>query len=869
MNARETGSLSTTSAHTYGHTSIVYKSNGSEIITGGNDSLVHVYKVNDITAEPTVITEHTEAVITLICNKEGFVSAGEDGAVIHYRNNTNSFDKYLARSTVPVRCLSYSANGTKVAVASDEDVIRLILIQDITKVVALYGHKKSVKCVAHSPVDDYLVSSDCDGDVLIWDLNHSDGVPKAVKTLNGAITKADSESNILGTIAWKPDGKQFAFPGRIFDICVYNTKEWRKVISLEDGHYDDISTLAWSPSGDYLCTAGRDKQVIIWHVEQKKILAKRDSKDVVSGIAWSPTENQLAFTDCQGQLSLWKNPIDTSGELPHPAKRQSAIDELDKLFDEDMSQLNIGDRSTSKPKNNLIDGEAEDDDIEDEGEDLEGDVEMMSDMDDFVIDDDGAGYVEGPNAAAGGQAGTTMRAATSRGPVHRLTEQPRFQPGATSFRNMDPANPSIPREGERRYLAFNMFGVVYTIFQGTHSVVSVEFHNQSNHRNFHFSDYMHYTMAAIGEEGAVFAVAGGDSKPVDDDIEDNETAKASVLHYRPLSNWAGGSEWTVYLPAGEDVESVAINNGSVIAATSAGYIRLYTIAGVQIHLFRLENIVSMVGHGSLAMFVYKLGTSFDGYQNLEFMLMDTISQDVIQKDRLPLQRNTQLTWIGFSEAMQAAMADSTGVVSVLHRQRMMGQSSWVPIFDGQAVAHAHQRTERYWPIGLMRNELMCLVIKGINKAPYFPRPPVDNMGLRMPTTHYDTEIGQLEEKHLRIHYMTLHEKAEQQAAGLEDDYDIEFSATDLEMDKALLSLIQLACKDDKLQRVLDLAYALHSGRSIDAAIKIATHHKLTTLAEKIMQIKEQKFMDNNNNAGTLRRRSLSIDDDYMSKRPRI
>lgn len=57
---------------------------------------------------------------------------------------------------------------------------------------------------------------------------------------------------------------------------------------------------------------------------------------------------------------------------------------------------------------------------------------------------------------------------------------------------------------------------------------------------------------------------------------------------------------------------MAINNGSVIAATSAGYVRMYTIAGVQIHLFRLENIVSMVGHGSLAMFVYKLGTSFDG-----------------------------------------------------------------------------------------------------------------------------------------------------------------------------------------------------------------------------------------------------------------
>lgn len=47
-------------------------------------------------------------------------------------------------------------------------------------------------------------------------MNHSDGVPKAVKTLSGAIAKADSESNILGTVAWKPDGKQFAFSGRLF-----------------------------------------------------------------------------------------------------------------------------------------------------------------------------------------------------------------------------------------------------------------------------------------------------------------------------------------------------------------------------------------------------------------------------------------------------------------------------------------------------------------------------------------------------------------------------------------------------------------------------------------------------------------------------
>ena len=139
-----------------------------------------------------------------------------------------------------------------------------------------------------------------------------------------------------------------------------------------------------------------------------------------------PTNVGIAQTDCQGQLSLWKNPIDTNGGLPHPARRQNAIDELDKLFDEDMSQLNIGERSKPKPKNDLIDGEADDDgddddgdDIEEDGEELEGDVEMMSDMDDFVIDDDGAGYVEERNGsdAGGGHASTRVRTTTPRGNI--------------------------------------------------------------------------------------------------------------------------------------------------------------------------------------------------------------------------------------------------------------------------------------------------------------------------------------------------------------------------------------------------------------------------------------------------------------------
>lgn len=57
------------------------------------------------------------------------------------------------------------------------------------------------------------------------------------------------------------------------------------------------------------------------------------------------------------------------------------------------------------------------------------------------------------------------------------------------------------------------------------------------------------------------------------------------------------------------------------------------------------------------------------------------------------------------------MYDSNDVLSVLYQQRKMNRSTWVPVFDGKIVASQKGRKERYWPIGILRDKLMCLVLK--------------------------------------------------------------------------------------------------------------------------------------------------------------
>lgn len=51
---------------------------------------------------------------------------------------------------------------------------------------------------------------------------------------------------------------------------------------------------------------------------------------------------------------------------------------------------------------------------------------------------------------------------------------------------------------------------------------------------------------------------------------------------------------------------------------------------------------------------------------------------------------------------------------------------------------------------------------------------------------------------------------------------------------------QFACKAEKSQRAIDIAKSLHLSRSLDAAVKIATHHRMPALAERFNQIKEVK-----------------------------
>ncbi|OAD02706.1 hypothetical protein MUCCIDRAFT_143564, partial [Mucor lusitanicus CBS 277.49] len=784
-----------------------------------------------------------------------FASGGTDGIVNLYSSD-NKFERILVRSTTPVRDISFHPDGTKLAIAADDPVIRIVLCADNSKIVSLEGHKHLVKSVNYDCFGNYIISSDVQGNICIWNVSPQEPAPRCVKVLQAYCYPSDMDSVLQAHVAWHPaDASCFAFAGTNNDIRVFKADIWTPDYTLGNQHTSSVITFAWSPNGYYIASSAEDSTLVIWNTRTKTHVRIEITSTAITGIAWHPTDNEIFLTDMDGNLRIWKEPIPTdNSNYPHPAKMRKKPTSAGVPASQQVFKTEMDIPSSLPPLSSSLFADEEAHDEDDDGEEGD-DVDMLDDlgqrvddqedeMGDFVIDDDGAGYVETDQQANERKKQTRLNMASNGSPAMAntaaLVQRQRkleaafdppttFQPGETPYHQPGPNTTFAPKQGERRYMAYNLVGAISTIYEDGHSIINVEFHDQSEYRNFHFTDVLNFTMGAISSAGTVYA-------------EEETTQINSTLYFRP-NNSGSERDWTHHMLPGEDVVSIAINRVSVIATTSLGYVRIFSISGVQRYIFSLENVVSVTAMTDLALLVYSAGPAFGHQQNLDFMLLNTETNEVLQKDKVQLTTDSELNWIGFSETNQAVTFDSAGILRLLYHQRRPFQSRWVPAFDSKAYAAANQRTETYWPVGVLRDRLMCVVLRGANAYPFFPRPPVKDIPLQLPLLEQSTEVGQLEESILRIQACNAHEKDEAEATQTEEDYADTFREADSDMDVALLKLINIACKTEKVSKALDMTYILHSPDSIDKAIKIAVHYRYTSLAEKMTQIKQAKFIN--------------------------
>lgn len=427
-----------------------------------------------------------------------------------------------------------------------------------------------------------------------------------------------------------------------------------------------------------------------------------------------------------------------------------------------------------------------------------------SDIDaDLLEDDDFLNVTQGDDGKTGASPGG--RAAVR---YEKLAMRPQeaFQPQST------------PMEAKRRFMVFNAVGSISCRNEVAFNAIEIEFADINAHRAIRFNDYSGFTMAAMDNNGAIFASPevkerGGD-------------VNASQLHYRHFDPWASQSDWTIALEEGESAEAVACGASFVAVATSKRFLRVFTTSGLQTHIEMFPGpALCMHGNGDLLSFVNHTPLSgADEIQDLQFQLLNVSTRKGLAGGRLPLSPGTTLEWLQVTDAGIVATMDSDGYVNVF-ASAVGVAGAWVPVLD---IKTRNKSRDWFWPIRLDADCLTGVVCKEEKRYPDVLQPVLGRYELSMPLVKTDAQ----EEVLLRGAIF---------AASGDDEADV--AAQRLELDKKILQLVNAACEQKKLLRALDLAKQMVNEKALDAAITLARRHRLSNLAERMDMYRQVRFAE--------------------------
>ncbi|KAJ5693276.1 hypothetical protein N7462_002699 [Penicillium macrosclerotiorum] len=817
-------------AHTPGTTVLAYTPDGRKVITGGSNSAIRIYTV-DQDGEPKTVDEGVDGHFGIGATNESFIMGAEDGTVWQYDISSGKMGSLLVRCALPVRDIAVSRDGEWAAVASDELTVKIVKIEDMTQVKYLREQGKGSKHVTFDPNGRYITVSGTDGILYVYSLTEEE--PEIVRKLDGVIRKLEPDAEATARAVWHPDGTAFAVAEATKDISIFSISEWKKEKSFAGGHTGDITALSWSPNGTLLASAGADGQIVLWETKTQKIIQRYDFGNVIN-LAWHPTNNSLSFTTSDGELFIYDKFVskDYDSQLLKPLQAAP-------IFPGPLTEISnnvprtLAERSKEAIKRAARAG------TPDSLDDILGEDDEMQD---FVDDDDGAGYAEDINPYG----------KRPNGHLDALDgpESKRVFSGALQLKSHPPIQPgSTPWAGNRRYLCLNLTGAVWTVDQETHHTVTVEFYDRELHRDFHFTDPYQYDKACLNDNGTLFSNNPSDGSP-------------ATIFYRPHETWTTRADWRTQLPDGEMVRALALSDSYIVAVTNKDYVRVYTLFGTPLRVYRQKSqAVTCAAWRDYIMTIGNGPVGVDGRHTTLQYTVENVKRDEIyqNEDVVALPPGAQIQSVFFSDTGDPCVYDSTGVLVVLQHWRTPGQARWVPLLDTKQLSRlaGGRKEETYWPVAVAQERFHCIILKGGDKNPYFPRPLLSEFDFQVPISNNvrkdptESEEGgndreRFEESFVRGNILLSLFRDLLGSTNATASQRAELARKEVELDKILLQMLAIECREgeERGMKALELVAMMtdRNGKTMELAAKVAQRFGRGVLEDKIRDMAERRVM---------------------------
>jgi chromosome transmission fidelity protein 4 len=203
------------------------------------------------------------------------------------------------------------------------------------------------------------------------------------------------------------------------------------------------------------------------------------------------------------------------------------------------------------------------------------------------------------------------------------------------------------------------------------------------------------------------------------------------------------------------------------------------------------------------------------------------------------------------------------LLTLLH-WRIPSQASWVPLLDTKLLSRlaSGRKTESYFPVAVADNKFHCIILKGGDQYPYFPRPLLSEFDFEIPLSSKsrlnggdgaedeeddDNELKKLESDFVLKSLMSTQQQDLIDFTKSTASQRSALAKMEMDIDKTLLQMMAVECREgeERGMRALEMVTLMHdrTGRMIEAAGKVAARYSRGVLEEKIREVGESKLLN--------------------------
>jgi hypothetical protein len=167
--------------------------------------------------------------------------------------------------------VSFSADGTRLASASDDKTVLIWDVKTGREISRLAGHTEGVSGVAFSPDGTLLASASWDKSVMVWEM----ATGRGLGTLLG-------HTRPVLSVGFCPDGRRLVSGSTDHTIKVWDVRSGEELLTLK-ANSGEISEATVSMDGDWLAAACQDRTVKVWDGRSltKDVQAEREALRLV------------------------------------------------------------------------------------------------------------------------------------------------------------------------------------------------------------------------------------------------------------------------------------------------------------------------------------------------------------------------------------------------------------------------------------------------------------------------------------------------------------------------------------------------------------------------------------------------------------